>query len=53
MKPLKSSICHLLAICLLAAVGCTTHRPSSGGWRGPLVDPDGQRINPPTYEVAP
>lgn len=45
---------RILAILLcLAAVGCTTHRPSPGGWRGPLVDPDGQRINPPTYEVAP
>jgi hypothetical protein len=51
-RPLKSAICHLLAVLCLATAGCATPRPN-GGWQGPLFDPDGQPIAPPTYEVAP
>ena len=45
---------HLVIICLLAlAAGCAS-QPTGGGWKGPLVDPDGNPILPPTYEqVAP
>ena len=52
-RPLKSAICNLFAVLCLATVGCASPQSKPGGWRGPLLDPDGQRIAPPTYEAAP
>lgn len=41
-----------LAIILMVAMcGCTMTPGKS--WHGPLVDEEGNVINPPTYEAAP
>lgn len=45
---------RMLTILALAAsllTGCAT-KPTGGGWNGPLVDPEGNVILPPTYEAV-
>ena len=47
----KASKVTILLFLALSA-GCSS-TPKAGGYHGPLVDPDGLPIDPPTYEVAP
>ena len=42
----------LAVLALVLMAGCAT-APTGGRWNGPLVDPDGEPILPPTYEAAP
>ena len=41
-----------IALLVALSAGCTSvHK--TGGYHGPLVDPNGLPIDPPTYEAAP
>jgi hypothetical protein len=54
-RPMRKKKTHasvvIFALMSVLASGCAT-KPTGGGWNGPLVDPEGNVILPPTYEAV-
>jgi hypothetical protein len=42
----------ILAVLLAGLMAGCSHPKARDGWTGDLVDPDGNPITPPTYEVT-